>query len=87
MMNSRYRATKESLAAMATPGLKLCRESTVGGGNTEWTEAEAQAVNPTTLQVAVKITRSIQAPLVVAGAEVAVGETIWDDPLDWIPCR
>ncbi len=87
MMLARFRATKESLAAMAKPGVKLCRGSTVGAGSKEWIEAETQAVNQSTLTVAVKITKPGPAPLVVAGTQVAVGEIVWDDPLNWIPCN
>ncbi len=87
MMLARFRATKESLAAMAKPGVKLCRESTVGAGLKEWIEAETQAVNQSTLQVAVKVTKLGAKPLVVAGTQVAVGGTVWDDPLNWVPCN
>jgi len=87
MMLARFRATKESLAAMAKPGVKLCRESTVGAGLKEWIEAETQAVNQSTLQVAVKVTKLGAKPLAVAGTQVAVGETVWDDPLNWVPCN
>jgi hypothetical protein len=87
MMGARFRATKESLAAMAKPGVKLCRESTVGAGLTEWIEAETQAINQTTLRVAVRITKPGPLPLFVAGRQVAVGEIVWDDPLNWIPCQ
>jgi len=87
MMLARFRATKESLAAMAKPGVKLCRESTVGAGLKEWIEAETQAVNQSTLQVAVKVTKLGPMQLFVAGKQVAVGEVVWDDPLNWIPCN
>jgi len=87
MMLARFRATKESLAAMAKPGVKLCRESTVGAGLKEWIEAETQAANQSTLQVAVKVTKLGPTRLVVAGTQVAVGEIVWDDPLNWIPCN
>jgi hypothetical protein len=86
-MLARHRATRESLAAMANAGVKVCKASTVGSGATAWTEGEVQAVNQLTLQVAVRITKSVETPLVVAGAEVAVGESVWDDPLNWIPCN
>ena len=95
-MLARHRATQESLAAMANAGAKVCKASTVGSGATTstegsgaiaWTEGEVVAVNQKTLQVAVRITKSIEKPLVVAGAEVAVGESVWDDPLNWIPCN
>jgi hypothetical protein len=95
-MIARYRATRESLAAMANAGVKVCKASTLGSGATTrtegsgataWTEGEVRAVNQKTLQVAVRITKSVETPLVVAGAEVAVGESVWDDPLNWIPCN
>ena len=85
MMIARFRATNESLAAMAKPGAKLCHES-VGVGLKEWTEGETQTVNQGTRQVSVKVTKLGPTPLVVAGTRVAVGETVWDDPLNWIPC-
>jgi len=53
----------------------------------EWIEAETQAVNQSTLQVAVKVTKLGAKPLVVAGTQVTVGETVWDDPLNWVPCN
>ncbi|HMH17926.1 MAG TPA: hypothetical protein VK572_07225 [Burkholderiales bacterium] len=87
MMIARFRATNESLAAMAKPGVKLCHESTVGVGSKDWTEAETQSVNQGTHQVSVKLTKQGPVPLVVSGAPVAVGETFWDDPLHWIPCN
>jgi len=95
-MLARYRATTESLAAMQNAGVKVCRASTVGSGATApsvgsgatvWTEGEVVAVNQKTLQAAVRITKSVETPLVVAGAEVAVGESVWDDPLNWILCN
>jgi hypothetical protein len=96
MMIARFRATNESLAAMAKPGVRLCHESTVGTGSREWTEGvgskewtegETQAVDQGTRRVSVKVTKLGPAPLVVAGTQVAVGETVWDDPLNWIPCN
>ncbi|HEY6241812.1 MAG TPA: hypothetical protein VIW78_13370 [Burkholderiales bacterium] len=87
MMISRFRATNESLAAMAKPGVKLCRESTVGAGSKERTEGETQSVNQSTRQVSIRLTKLVAAPLVVAGTPVTVGETFWDDPLNWTPCN
>jgi hypothetical protein len=87
MMIARFRATNESLAAMVKPGLRLCHESTVGAGLKEWAEGETQAVNQGTRQVSVRITKLGPRPLVVAGARVAVGDMVWDDPLNWIPCN
>ena len=87
MMIARFRATNETLAAMAKPGVKLCHESAVGAGSREWTEGETQAVNPDTRRISVKVTKLGPRPLFVAGMRVAVGEVVWDDPLNWIPCN
>ncbi len=87
MMIARFRATNESLAAMSKPGVRLCHESTVGAGSKEWNEGETQAVDRDTQRVSVKVTKLGARPLVVAGMRVAVGEVVWDDPLNWIPCR
>jgi hypothetical protein len=87
MMIARFRATNASLEAMAKPGVKLCHESTFGIGLRTWSEGETQGVNPSTRQVSVKVTKLGSAPLLVAGTEVAVGQVVWDDPLNWIPCN
>jgi hypothetical protein len=85
MMIARFRATNESLAAMARPGVKLCSASSLG--SKERTEGETQAVNQNSRQVSVKVTKLGSTPLVVAGTRVAPGEVVWDDPLNWIPCN
>ena len=87
MMISRFRATSESLAAMAKPGVKLCHESTVGVGAGEWIEGETLAVDQGARRVEVRVTRLGPKPLFVAGTKVAAGDAVWDDPLDWIPCQ
>ena len=87
MMIARFRATNASLEALAKPGVKVCRQSNVGTDLKAWIEGETQAVNPTTRQILVRVTKLGQASLVVAGKQVAAGEVVWDDPLDWIPCN
>ncbi len=87
MMIARFRATSESLAAMAKPGVKLCHESTVGVGGGEWIEGETLAVDQAARRVEVRVTRLGPKPLFVAGTKVAAGDAVWDDPLDWIPCK
>ena len=87
MMIARFRATNESLATMSTPGMKVCHESTVGAGLKEWTEGEAQSVDQGTRRVSVRVTRLGPTPLVVTGTRVAIGDVVWDDPLNWIPCK
>ena len=87
MMIARFRATSESLAAMAKPGVGLCHESTVGAGAGEWTEGETLAVDQGARRVEVRVTKLGAKPLFVAGTRVAAGEVVWDDPLNWIPCK
>lgn len=87
MMISRYRATREAMSAMAAPGVKVCREASVGIGQKEWIEGETQAGDPAAFRVAIKVTKLGQTPLVVAGVDVGPGETVWDHPLNWIPCN
>jgi hypothetical protein len=87
MMIARFRATSASLEAMASPGTRLCHESAIGAGATARSEGETQSVNPSTRQVSVKVTRLGAAPLLVAGTKLAVGDVVWDDPLNWVPCN
>lgn len=87
MMTARFRATQAHLEAMAKPGVKLCHESTVGGRNGVGTQGETLAVDQAVRQISVKVTRLGAAPPLVAGAQVGVGEVVWDDPLNWIPCN
>jgi hypothetical protein len=87
MMISRFRATREAMSAMAKPGVKVCRESSVGIGLKEWIEGETQTGDPAAFRVAIKVTKLSQTPLVVAGAAIGLGETVWDHPLNWIPCN
>ena len=86
MMIARFRATNASLEAMAKPGVKVCHESTLGGA-TARTEAETQAVNTAARQVSVKVTKLGATPTVVAGTPLALGDVVWDDPLQWNPCN
>jgi hypothetical protein len=87
MMIARFRATNASLEALAKPGVKVCHESSLGTELKAWIEGETQAVNPAARQVSVRVTKLGQASLVVAGTQVAAGEVVWDDPLNWIPCN
>lgn len=86
MMIARFRATNAALEALAKPGVKVCHESTLAGAAAR-TEAETQAVNTVARQVSLKVTRLSPAPTLVAGTPLAVGDVVWDDPLNWIPCN
>jgi len=66
---------------------RLCHESTVGAGAGEWTEGETLAVDQGARRVELRVTKLGAKPLFVAGTRVAAGEVVWDDPLNWIPCK
>jgi hypothetical protein len=87
MMIARDRATKASVEAMSTPGVKVCHESTVAAGAAGRTEAVTQGVNTASQQLSVKIVTVGPVPPAVAGTQVAVGDVVWDDPLHWMPCN
>jgi hypothetical protein len=86
MMIARFRATNAAMEGLAKPGTKVCHESSIGVGASSASQAETQEVSMSTRQVRVKITK-IGGSLVVAGVPLAVGDVVWDDPLDWIPCN
>lgn len=86
MTIARFRAVNASLEAMEKPGVKLCHESSLAAGQ-ERTEGETQGLNKGAQQVSVKITKVGSTPAVVAGVQIAVGEVVWDSPLNWTPCH
>ena len=87
MMLNRFRATNAYMEAMEKPGTRVCHESDIGAGAASRTEGEVQGANKDARQLQVKITRLGPSPALVAGSAVAAGETVWDDPLHWIPCN
>jgi len=87
MMIARFRATNALLEAVAKSGIKLCHESAVGLGSKGGSEGETLAVNQSARLVSIRVTKLGSTPLLVAGAPVAVGDVVWDDPLNWIPCN
>jgi len=86
MMIARFRATNAAMEALAKPGTKVCHESSYGIGMKTSSQGETQEVSRSARQVRVRIT-GIGQTLVLAGAPVAVGDLVWDDPLNWIPCN
>jgi hypothetical protein len=87
MMIARFRATNASLEAMAKPGIRLCHESTAARNADARNESETREVSSATRQVLVKVTKVGSTPLFVAGTQAALGDVVWDDPLNWIPCQ
>ncbi|HET7765905.1 MAG TPA: hypothetical protein VFK92_12515 [Burkholderiales bacterium] len=87
MLIARFRATSAAMEALAKPGVKVCHESVIGSGSAAATEAETRSFNPAARQVSIEVTKLGPSPTLVAGAPVAVGDVVWDDPLHWIPCN
>lgn len=87
MMINSFRATNAHLEAMEKPGTHLCHESAVGAGGAPRTEGETQGLNRDARQVSIRITRLGASPVRVAGSAVAVGDVVWDNPLNWILCN
>ena len=87
MMIARFRATNAAMEALSKPGTKVCHDSIVGSGKAVSAEAETQVLNEKARQVSVRITKLGPAPTLVAGTAVAVGDVVWDDPINWIPCN
>jgi hypothetical protein len=87
MMIARSRATGAAMEALAKTGTKVCHVAIVGSGSTKSTEAETQAVDAAARQVSIRITMLGPAPTLVAGTRLAVGDVVWDDPLNWLPCN
>jgi hypothetical protein len=87
MMINSFHATNAHLEAMEKPGTHLCHESALGAGGAARTEGDTQGVNKDARQVSIKITRLGASPILVAGSPVAVGDVVWDNPLNWILCK
>src|SRR5258708_30208973 len=86
MMIARFRATNESLAAMAKPGVGLCHESTVGVGAGEWAEGETLAVDQGARRVEVRVTKLGAKPLFVARTPAPPGPLFSAGPGDQTSC-
>jgi hypothetical protein len=87
MMTNRFRATNAHVEAMEKPGIHVCNESAIGASAASRVEGETQGVNKEARQLSVKITRVGASPTSIADSVVAVGNMVWDDPLNWLPCN
>jgi len=80
----RARAESEALAAIAVPGIKVCRQATVGISERDWIRGvvvEASAGN-----VGVKIVDPGRFLHTLYGAEIARDALVWDSTTAWVPC-
>lgn len=80
----RARTELEAQTAIATPGVKVCRQLTVGISERDWIRgvvAEASAGN-----VGVKIVDPGRYPHTLYGAEIARDVLVWDSATAWVPC-
>ncbi|MHB1591590.1 MAG: MORN repeat-containing protein [Sulfuricella sp.] len=79
----RARIEREAQAAI-TPGVKVCRQLTVGISEHDWVRGvvvEASAGN-----VGVKIVDPGRFPQTLYGAEITRGALVWDSVTAWTPC-
>jgi hypothetical protein len=83
-MIARARAKTETLAAVAKPGVKVCRALLVGIAVHDWIRGEVIAVNADRIEV--RIDDPGQQPHEIGGKPLAKGMTLWFDASKWTPC-
>jgi hypothetical protein len=83
-MIARARAKTETLAAVAKPGVKVCRALLVGIAVHDWIRGEVIAVNADRIEV--RIDDPGQQPHEIGGKPLAKGMTPWFDASKWTPC-
>lgn len=83
-MIARARAKTETLAAVAKPGVKVCRALPVGIAVRDWIRGEVTAVDAE--RIAVRIDDPGRQPHVIDGRPLAKGMTIWSAAAEWTPC-
>ena len=71
-------------AAVAKPGIKVCRMLTVGIAEQDWMKGVVVDVNAG--RVGVRIDEPGRFPHVIGGTAVAAGVVIRDKPSEWAPC-
>ena len=84
MMIARARAKTEALAAVAKPGVKVCRALLVGIAVRDWIRAEVIAVDAD--RIAVRIDDPGRQPHVIDNQPLVKGMTLWSEVANWIPC-
>ena len=83
-MIARARARTETLAAVAKPGVKVCRALLVGIAVRDWIRGEVTAVHADRIEV--RIDDPGQQPHEIGGKPLAKGMTLWSDAAEWAPC-
>lgn len=83
-MIARARAKTETLAAVAKPGVKVCRALRVGIAVRDWIRGEVMAV--AAQRIAVRIDVPGQQPHEIGGHPLSKGMTLWFDAAEWMPC-
>ena len=84
MMIARERAERAALDAVGKPGVKVCREITVGIAVRDWIRGEVTAVDAA--RIAVRIDDPGKHPNVIDNVPLAKGATMWSRAVDWVPC-
>ena len=83
-MIARARAKTETLAAVAKPGVKVCRALVVGIAVRDWIRGEVIAVHADRIEV--RIDDPGRQPHEIDGKPLAKGMTHWFDASAWTPC-
>jgi len=83
-MIARARAKTETLAAVAKPGVKVCRALVVGIAVRDWIRGEVIAVHADRIEV--RIDDPGQQPHEIDGKPLVKGMTHWFDASAWTPC-
>lgn len=83
-MRARARAYAEAVAAVARPGIRVCREMKVGIATRDWIKGTVMAVEEDSL--AVRIDEAGQMGHIIRGSPVNKGALIKDAFPNWTPC-
>ncbi len=83
-MIARARAKTETLAAVAKPGVRVCRALLVGIAVHDWIRGEVTAVHADRIEV--RIDDPGQQPHEVGGKPLIKGMTFWSNASEWTPC-
>jgi len=83
-MIARARAKTETLAAVAKPGVEVCRALLVGIAVRDWIRGKVTAVDADRIEV--RIEDAGRQPHEVGGRPLAKGMTLWSGAAEWTPC-
>ena len=83
-MIARARAKTETLAAVAKPGVKVCRALPVGIAVRDWIRGEVMAVDAHRIEV--RIDDQGRQPHEIGDRPLVKGMSFWSDASEWTPC-